>query len=48
MMVSADGFVETLTHSQEWVLVDEELHRFINGLAQKHEGIVNGPPAVCG
>jgi dihydrofolate reductase len=42
MMVSADGFVETPTHSLEWVIVDEELHRFINGLAQNHEGFVNG------
>ena len=42
MMVSADGFVETPTHSLEWVIVDEELHRFINGLAQDHEAFVNG------
>src|SRR6266508_2515233 len=42
MMVSLDGFVETPSRSLDWVIVDEELHRFINGLARNHEMFVNG------
>ncbi len=30
MMVSLDGFIETPDHSLDWVLIDEELHSFIN------------------
>ena len=30
MMVSLDGFVETADRSLDWVIVDEEIHRFIN------------------
>ncbi|HEV7810473.1 MAG TPA: dihydrofolate reductase family protein [Candidatus Limnocylindrales bacterium] len=30
MMVSVDGFVETTDHSLDWVIVEEELHRFAN------------------
>ena len=29
-MVSLDGFVESPTHSLDWVIVDEELHSYIN------------------
>jgi len=29
-MVSLDGFVESPTRSLDWVIVDEELHNFIN------------------
>jgi dihydrofolate reductase len=29
-MVSLDGFVETLDRSLDWVIIDEELHSFIN------------------
>jgi dihydrofolate reductase len=30
MSVSLDGFVDTPSHSLDWVLVDEELHSFFN------------------
>ena len=30
MMVSLDGFVEDSRHSLEWVLIDRELHQYIN------------------
>ena len=30
MSVSLDGFVETPSRSLDWVIVDEELHRFFN------------------
>lgn len=42
MMVSLDGFVETPSHSLDWVLIDEELHRFVNRQARNHELFVNG------
>jgi dihydrofolate reductase len=31
MMVSLDGFVEDANRSLDWVVMDEELHRFVNG-----------------
>ncbi len=31
MMVSLDGFIESPTQGLDWVLVDDELHAFING-----------------
>ncbi len=30
MMVSVDGFVETAEHSLDWVVIEEEIHRFAN------------------
>jgi dihydrofolate reductase len=30
MMVSVDGFVETPEHSLDWVVIEEEIHRFAN------------------
>ena len=32
MMISLDGYMETLDHSLDWHAVDEELHVFINDL----------------
>jgi dihydrofolate reductase len=42
MMVSADGFIETPDHSLDWVIIDEELHRFVNTQARQHAAFVNG------
>lgn len=42
MLVSLDGFVETPDHSLDWVIVDEEFHRFVNAQAREHEAFVNG------
>jgi dihydrofolate reductase len=30
MMVSVDGFVETPDHRLDWVIIDEELHQYVN------------------
>ncbi len=30
MMVSADGFVESTSRDLDWVLIDEELHTYVN------------------
>lgn len=35
MSVSLDGFVETPKRSLDWVIVDEELHRFFNDEARE-------------
>jgi dihydrofolate reductase len=29
-MISLDGFIETPNHSLDWVLIDEEIHSFVN------------------
>ena len=42
MMVSLDGFMETPDHSLDWVIIDEELHRFVNAQAREHAAFVNG------
>jgi dihydrofolate reductase len=34
MMVSLDGFVETLDHSLDWVTIDDEIHGFANAQAR--------------
>jgi dihydrofolate reductase len=34
MMVSLDGFIEDAGHTLEWVVIDEELHRFANDEAR--------------
>jgi dihydrofolate reductase len=30
MMVSLDGFIETPTRELDWILIDEELHKYVN------------------
>jgi dihydrofolate reductase len=30
MMVSLDGYVERTDHSLDWVIIDEELHQYVN------------------
>jgi len=42
MLVSLDGFIETTDRSLDWVLVDEEFHRFVNAQGRDHEAFVNG------
>jgi dihydrofolate reductase len=42
MLVSIDGFVETTDRSLDWVIVDEEFHRFVNAQARQNEAFVNG------
>jgi hypothetical protein len=42
MLVSLDGFIETTDRNLDWVLVDEEFHRFVNAQARDHEAFVNG------
>lgn len=42
MLVSLDGFVETPSHSLDWVVIDEEFHRFVNAQARENEAFVNG------
>jgi dihydrofolate reductase len=33
MMVSLDGFVETTSHSLDWVIIDDEIHQLANDQA---------------
>jgi hypothetical protein len=35
MMVSLDGFIETPSRTLNWVIIDEQLHRFANGQARE-------------
>ncbi len=42
MSVSLDGFVETLSGSLDWVLVDEELHSFFNDEARGMSAFLYG------
>jgi dihydrofolate reductase len=42
MSVSLDGFVETPDRSLDWVIVDEELHRFFNEQARETKTSVYG------
>jgi len=42
MSVSLDGFVETPSRSLDWVLVDEELHRFFNDEARSMSAFLYG------
>jgi dihydrofolate reductase len=41
-MVSLDGKIETPERSLEWVIVDEELHRYINQLEREIGGYLYG------
>jgi dihydrofolate reductase len=41
-MLSLDGKIETPDHRLDWVLVDEELHRFINRLEENIGGYLYG------
>ncbi len=40
MMVSLDGFIEGPNRELDWVIVDEELYKYINSL--KHARLVPG------
>lgn len=42
MMVSLDGFVETPDRKLDWVIVDEELHRFANDQARERGAFIYG------
>ncbi len=42
MMVSLDGFVETPDRKLDWVIIDEELHRFANDQARKRGAFIYG------
>jgi dihydrofolate reductase len=42
MMVSLDGYIETVDHSLDWVIPDEELHSFINDQVRDQGGILYG------
>lgn len=42
MMVSLDGFVETADHKLDWVIIDEELHRFANDQARERGAFIYG------
>lgn len=42
MSVSLDGFVETPNRSLDWVIVDEELHRFFNEQARERGTFLYG------
>jgi dihydrofolate reductase len=42
MMVSLDGFVETPDRKLDWVIVDEELHRFANDQAREKGAFIYG------
>jgi dihydrofolate reductase len=42
MSVSLDGFVETPSHSLDWVLIDEELHSFFNDEARGMSAFLYG------
>ena len=41
-MVSLDGFVETLDRSLDWVIIDEELHTFVNNLNREIDTFLFG------
>jgi dihydrofolate reductase len=42
MMTSLDGFIETPNRSLDWVLIDEELHRFANDEARSMGAFLYG------
>ena len=42
MSVSADGFIETPGHELDWVLIDEELHRYFNNVARDQAAFLYG------
>src|SRR5437879_468129 len=42
MMVSLDGFIEGPDPELDWVLIDEELHRFANDQARAAEVFIYG------
>lgn len=42
MSVSLDGFVDTPSRSLDWVLVDEELHSFLNDEAREMSAFLYG------
>ncbi len=41
-MVSLDGFVETSNRSLDWVIIDEELHTFVNDLNREIDTFLFG------
>src|SRR5438552_16428299 len=42
MMVSLDGYIETSNRKIDWVIIDEELHRFANDQAREEGAILYG------
>ncbi len=42
MMTSLDGYVETPDRSIDWVIVDEEVHRFANDEARERGAFLHG------
>lgn len=42
MSVSLDGFVDTVDHSLDWVLIDEELHALFNDEARRASAFLYG------
>lgn len=41
-MVSLDGFISGVDQSLDWVLIDEELHTFVNNLTRKVDTFLYG------
>ena len=42
MMVSLDGYIETSNRKIDWVIIDEELHRFANEQAREEGAFLYG------
>jgi dihydrofolate reductase len=42
MMVSLDGFIETPNRSLDWVIIDEELHTFVNDQQREFDTYLYG------
>jgi dihydrofolate reductase len=42
MNVSLDGYVETLDHSLDWTVVDEEIHRWFNDRSRETDAFLYG------
>ena len=42
MNVSLDGYIETLDHSLDWAILDEELHTWFNDRARETDAFLYG------
>lgn len=42
MMVSLDGYIEGPDPDLEWVIIDEELHRYVNAQERTHSALLYG------